>query len=125
MVYAGSIAGHLAALDAKTGALRWDVAVDDNKLGYYLTLAPLAIDGKIIVGVSGAETGIRGFIDAYDAKTGRRVWRRHTIPAPGEPGGETWGGDSWKTGGGSTWVTGSYEPRRKNAARNTGHHRPD
>src|SRR5262249_261025 len=67
MVYAGSIAGHLAALDAKSGALRWDVAVDDNKLGYYLTLAPLAIDGKIIVGVSGAENGIRGFVDAYDA----------------------------------------------------------
>ena len=114
MVYAGSIAGHLAALDAKSGALRWDVAVDDNKIGYYLTLAPLAIDGKIIVGVSGAENGIRGFVDAYDAKTGKRVWRRHTIPAPGEPGNETWGGkDSWKTGGGSTWLTGSYDPELK------------
>ena len=106
MVFAGSIAGHLAALDAKSGALRWDVTVDDNKLGYYLTLAPLAIDGKVIVGVSGAENGIRGFVDAYDAKTGKRLWRRHTIPAPGEPGNETWGGnDSWKTGGGSTWLT--------------------
>ncbi len=116
MVYAGSIAGHLAALDAKSGALRWDVAVDDNKIGYYLTLAPLAIDGKIIVGVSGAENGIRGFVDAYDAKTGKRVWRRHTIPAPGEPGNETWGGkDSWKTGGGSTWLTGSYDPRTEAA----------
>jgi alcohol dehydrogenase (cytochrome c) len=114
MVYAGSIAGHLAALDAKSGALRWDVAVDDNKIGYYLTLAPLAIDGKIIVGVSGAENGIRGFVDAYDAKTGKRVWRRHTIPAPGEPGNESWGGkDSWKTGGGSTWLTGSYDPELK------------
>ena len=114
MVYAGSIAGHLAALDAKSGALRWDVAVDDNKIGYYLTLAPLAIDGKIIVGVSGAENGIRGFVDAYDAKTGKRVWRRHTIPAPGEPGNETWGGkDSWKTGGGSTWLTGTYDPELK------------
>jgi alcohol dehydrogenase (cytochrome c) len=126
MVYAGSIAGHLAALDAKSGALRWDVAVDDNKLGYYLTLAPLAIDGKIIVGVSGAENGIRGFIDAYDAKTGKRLWRRHTIPAPGEPGNETWGGkDSWKTGGGSTWLTGSYDPELKLLYWQTGNPGPD
>ena len=126
MVYAGSIAGHLAALDAKTGALRWDVAVDDNKLGYYLTLAPLAIDGKIIVGVSGAENGIRGFVDAYDAKTGKRLWRRHTIPAPGEPGNETWGGkDSWKTGGGSTWLTGSYDPELKLLYWQTGNPGPD
>ncbi len=111
MVYVGSIAGHLTALDAKSGAVRWDTVVDDNHLGYYLTLAPLALDGKIVVGVSGAEAGIRGFVDAYDAKTGKRVWRRHTIPAPGEPGSETWGGkDSWKTGGGSTWLTGSYDP---------------
>ena len=126
MVYAGSIAGHLAALDAKSGALRWDVAVDDNKLGYYLTLAPLAIDGKIIVGVSGAENGIRGFVDAYDAKTGKRLWRRHTIPAPGEPGNETWGGkDSWKNGGGSTWLTGSYDPELKTLYWQTGNPGPD
>jgi PQQ-dependent dehydrogenase (methanol/ethanol family) len=126
MVYAGSIAGHLAALDAKSGALRWDVAVDDNKIGYYLTLAPLAIDGKIIVGVSGAENGIRGFVDAYDAKTGKRVWRRHTIPGPGEPGHDTWGGnDSWKTGGGSTWLTGSYDPELKLLYWQTGNPGPD
>src|SRR2546429_3230 len=97
LTYAGSYKSQrYTALDAKSGAVRWDVAVDDNHLGYYLTLAPLAIDGKIIVGVSGAEAGIRGFVDAYDAKTGRRVWRRHTVPAPGEPGSNTWGGDSWK-----------------------------
>ena len=85
-------------------------SVDDNKHGYYLTLAPLALNGKIIVGVSGAETGIRGFVDAYDAKTGKLVWRTYTIPAPGEPGSETWGGESWKIGGGSTWLTGSFDP---------------
>ena len=85
--------------------------MEDNKKGYYLTLAPLALDGKIIVGVSGAETGIRGFIDAYDAKSGKLLWRTYTIPAPGEPGSETWGkGDAWKTGGGSTWLTGSFDP---------------
>jgi alcohol dehydrogenase (cytochrome c) len=125
MVYVGSVAGHLTALDAKSGAVRWDVAVDDNHLGYYLTLAPLAIDGKIVVGVSGAEAGIRGFIDAYDAKTGKRVWRRHTIPAPGEPNANTWGGDSWKTGGGSTWLTGSYDPELKTLYWTTGNPGPD
>jgi alcohol dehydrogenase (cytochrome c) len=125
MVYVGSVAGHLTALDSKSGAVRWDVAVDDNLLGYYLTLAPLAIDGKIIVGVSGAEAGIRGFIDAYDAKTGKRVWRRHTIPAPGEANFNTWGGDSWKTGGGSTWLTGSYDPELKTLYWTTGNPGPD
>ena len=109
-VFLGTVHGHLVALDAKSGAVRWDVTVDDNKHGYYLTLAPLALDGKIVVGVSGAETGIRGFVDAYDPKSGKRLWRTHTIPAPGEPGSETWGGDSWKTGGGSTWLTGSFDP---------------
>ena len=84
-VFAGSVAGHLTALDAKSGAVRWDVAVEDNKQAYYLTLAPLALDGKIIVGVSGAEAGIRGFVDAYDPKTGKRLWRTFTIPAPANP----------------------------------------
>src|SRR5438477_1116890 len=106
LVYLATVHTHLIALDRRSGAVRWDTVVDDNKLGYYMTLAPLAIDGKVIIGVSGAETGIRGFIDAYDAKTGRRVWRTHTVPASGEPGSETWGGESWKNGGGSTWVTG-------------------
>ena len=99
-VFVGTIHGHLIALDTKSGAVRWDIQVDDNKFGYYVTSAPLALDGRIIVGVSGAEAGIRGFLDAYDPKTGKRVWRTHTIPAPGEPGSETWSGDAWKTGGG-------------------------
>ena len=75
-----------------------------------MTLAPLAIRGKVLVGVSGGEAGIRGFVDAYDAKTGKRAWRFYTIPGPGEPGHESWQNDAWKTGGGSTWVTGSYDP---------------
>ena len=111
-VFLGTVHGHLVALDARSGGVRWDVVVGDNKSGYYLTLAPLALDGKVIVGVSGAETGIRGFIDAYDAKTGKLAWRTYTVPAPGEPGSDTWSGDSWKTGGGSTWLTGSYDPDR-------------
>ena len=109
-VYVGALDCYLVALDAKTGAVRWETKVEDNATGYSITAAPLAIDGKIIVGVSGGETGIRGFLDAYDAKTGKRAWRCWTIPGPEEPGRETWGGDSWKTGAGATWLTGSYDP---------------
>ena len=101
---------YLVALDIKSGLERWSTQVEDYKPGYSMTMAPLAIRGKVVVGVSGAEAGIRGFIDAYDAKTGKRAWRFYTIPGPGEPGNDTWPGDSWKTGGGSTWVTGSYDP---------------
>jgi alcohol dehydrogenase (cytochrome c) len=125
MVFAGSINGHLAALDAKTGVLRWDIAVDDNRKGYYLTLAPLALNGKIIVGVSGAEAGIRGFIAAYDPKTGKQLWRTYTIPGPGEPGRETWGGDSANIGGSSTWLTGSFDPTLNTLYWVTGNPGPD
>ena len=109
-VYVATLDAHLVALDAKSGAVRWDVVVADNKTGHSMTLAPLALDGRIIVGPSGGEAGIRGFLDAYDAKTGQRLWRYWTIPGPGEAGHETWGGDSWKTGAGPTWLTGSYDP---------------
>jgi alcohol dehydrogenase (cytochrome c) len=125
LVYLATVHTHLIALDRRSGAVRWDAVVDDNKQGYYMTLAPLAINGKIIIGISGAETGIRGFIDAYDAKTGKRVWRTHTVPAPGEPGSETWGGDSWKNGGGSTWVTGAFDPALNLVYWGTGNPGPD
>ena len=108
-VFVGTLDAHLVALDAKSGAVRWDVVVADNRLGYAITSAPLAINGKIVIGVSGGEAGIRGFLDAYDAGTGARSWRFHTVPGPGEPGHDTWGGDSWKTGGAPTWVTGAYD----------------
>ncbi len=124
-VFVGTVHSHLVALDAKSGAVRWDTVVADNKLGYWLTLAPLALDGKIIAGVSGAEAGIRGFVDAYDAKTGERLWRTWTVPAPGEPGSETWAGDSWKTGGGSTWLTGSFDPELNLLYWATGNPAPD
>ena len=109
-VYVGTLDARLVSLDAATGAERWNVEVADNKVGFALTLAPLAIENKIIIGVSGAEAGVRGFVDAYDSATGERLWRFHTIPAPGDPGSETWQGDAWQTGGGSTWLTGSYDP---------------
>lgn len=109
-LYIATLDCYLVALDLKTGQQRWATKVEDYKPGYSMTLAPLAIKGKVVVGVSGGEAGIRGFIDAYDANTGSRAWRFFTIPAPGEPGNDTWAGDSWKTGAGSTWVTGAFDP---------------
>ena len=109
-LYVATLDGYLVALDLQTGAQRWSTKVLDYKLGYSMTMAPLAIQGKVVVGVSGGEAGIRGFVDAYDAKTGKQAWRFYTIPGPGEPGHETWSGDDWKTGGGATWVTGAYDP---------------
>ncbi len=101
---------HLLALDARTGSIVWDATMEEFSIGYAATIAPIVVNDKVIVGVAGGEYGIRGFIDAYDAETGQRVWRFYTVPAPGEPGNETWAGDSWKTGGASVWVTGAYDP---------------
>jgi alcohol dehydrogenase (cytochrome c) len=109
-LYMGTVDAHLVALDAKTGNVIWDIEEADHAKGYSITVAPLAVKDKIVVGVSGGEYGIRGFLDAYDAATGKRVWRFYTIPAPGEPGSETWNNDAWKRGGGPTWLTGSYDP---------------
>jgi alcohol dehydrogenase (cytochrome c) len=102
---------HLVALDAKTGRLLWDIEFASWKQGYGATLAPLVIKDKVLVGVSGGEFGIRGFIDAYKVDTGARAWRFWTVPAAGEPGGDTWLADSWKRGGGPTWMTGTYDPQ--------------
>jgi alcohol dehydrogenase (cytochrome c) len=101
---------HLVALDLNSGKLRWDVTVADATQGYSMTGAPLAVKDKIVIGVAGGEYGTRGFLDAYDVRTGKRVWRFWTVPAPGQPGHDTWSGDSWKTGGATTWVTGAYDP---------------
>lgn len=109
-VFVGTLDAHLVSLESKTGTVLWDVTVADNSTGHSITCAPLAIDGKVIVGISGGEVGIRGFLDAYDAKTGKRLWRYWTIPGPGEEGHDTWTPDSWKTGAGPTWLTGSYDP---------------
>jgi alcohol dehydrogenase (cytochrome c) len=124
-VYVGTLDGYLVALDARSGAVRWETKVADNSTGHAITVAPLAIDGKIIVGISGGEAGIRGFLDAYDAKTGKLAWRCWTIPAPGEAGSETWSGDSWKTGAGPTWVTGSFDPALNLIYWGTGNPGPD
>jgi alcohol dehydrogenase (cytochrome c) len=109
-VYMATVDTHLIALDAKTGKVVWDRTVEDYHNGYYMTLAPLVAKGKVMVGVSGGEYGIRGFVQAFDAETGNPVWKTYTIPGPGEPGHDTWPGDTWKTGGASVWITGSYDP---------------
>jgi alcohol dehydrogenase (cytochrome c) len=109
-LYMGTLDAHLIAIDAKNGKPLWNIAVADVKLAYSITLAPLIIKDKVIVGVGGGEFGIRGFIAAYDAKTGKEAWRFNTIPGPGEPGHETWDEEDWKFGGASVWVTGSYDP---------------
>jgi len=109
-VFLGTLDSHVLALDAKTGSVVWDVIAVDYTKGYSITLAPLAVKNLVIVGVSGGEYGIRGFIDAYDANTGERKWRFYTIPGPGEVGHESWEGESWKIGGAPAWITGSYDP---------------
>lgn len=108
-IFFGTLDAALIALDARTGQPLWEVQVADTMYGYSITSPPLAVKDKIIVGVAGGEHGIRGFLDAYDAKTGKRLWRFYSIPGKGEAGNETWLGDSWKTGGGATWLTGSYD----------------
>ncbi len=99
----------LIALDRRSGHVLWEQHIADTMEGYTMTGAPLALDNKIIAGVSGGELGIRGFLGAYDAADGHQLWRFDTIPGPGQPGHETWSGDSWKTGSGATWLTGSYD----------------
>jgi alcohol dehydrogenase (cytochrome c) len=120
-LFMGTLDARLVAIDAKSGRPLWTTQVADNKAGYSVTLAPLVVKDKVIIGVGGGEYGIRGFIAAYDAKSGKEAWRFYTIPGPGETGFETWqpcapsatafcDSEAWKHGGGSVWVTGSYDP---------------
>jgi alcohol dehydrogenase (cytochrome c) len=110
-LFMATIDGHLIALDAKNGGLVWNVTVGGARpeAGYSFTVAPLIVKDKVIIGAAGAEYGVRGFLAAFDARTGKEVWRFHTIAGPGEPGHESWSGDSWMHGGGSVWVTGTFD----------------
>jgi alcohol dehydrogenase (cytochrome c) len=108
-VFVGTLDAALIALDARNGLPLWEVQMADTMQGFSITSPPLPIKNKIITGIAGGEFGIRGFIDAYDAATGRRLWRFSTIPGPGEFGHDTWKGDSWKAGCGATWLPGSYD----------------
>lgn len=108
-LFLASLDGYLVAINANTGNMMWETQVADYTEGYSMTGAPLIVNQSVIVGIAGGDYGIRGFLAAYDATTGEQQWKFNTIPAPGEPGHETWK-DGWETGGGPTWVTGSYDP---------------
>ena len=124
-VYFATTDCKLLALDAKTGKVAWTTTVCDWKSGYYMTLAPLVAKGKVMVGSSGGETGVRGFVAGFDAQTGKEAWRTYTVPGPGEAGNDTWpAGDGYKTGGGSIWITGTYDPQTGLAFWGTGNPAP-
>ena len=108
-VYLATVDAYLVALDAKTGEVVWEVEVEDYLSGYYMTIAPLAVEGRILLGVSGGEYGIRGFIQAFDADSGESRWKTYMVPGPGEPGFETWTDKAWKRGGVPIWITGSRQ----------------
>ena len=124
-LFLGTLDAKLIALDAKTGAVQWEVQSADPATGYSKTAAPLVIGDKVISGIAGGEYGIRGFLDAYDANTGELVWRFYTIPGEGEPHNDTWEDDSWKTGGAPTWITGAYDPDLNLVYWGTGNPGPD
>ena len=124
-LYMSTLDAHLVSLDAKTGSVLWDVEVADEATGYSKTGAPLVVGDKIITGIAGGEFGIRGFVDAYDAETGERLWRLYTIPGPEHPDNASWSGDSWRTGRSPTWMTGSYDPELNLVYWGTGNPGPD
>jgi alcohol dehydrogenase (cytochrome c) len=109
-VFFGTLDAALVALDARTGLPLWEVQVDDTMKGFSFTSAPLAVKDKIVVGITGGEFGLPGYVDAYEPATGKRIWRFNTVPQPGEFGHDTWAGDSWKRGGAPGWLTGTYDP---------------
>ena len=111
-LFMGTLDGRMVAVDSKSGRELWNVAVAGARpeAGYTVTVAPLVVKDKIIAGPAGGDFGVRGFISAFDPKTGKELWRFNTVPGPGEPGHETWAGDSWRRGGSAIWTTGSYDP---------------
>src|SRR6188474_3346747 len=124
-LYMGTIDAHLLAIDAKSGTLIWDTTVASASQRYSITHSPLVVKDTIIVGTAGGDMGIRGLVAAFNAKTGKEVWRFHTIPAAGEPGNESWSGESWKTGGAGVWNAGAYDPETNLTFWGTGNPAPD
>ncbi|MBV9743887.1 MAG: PQQ-binding-like beta-propeller repeat protein, partial [Acidobacteriia bacterium] len=124
-LFMGTLDAHIIALDAKSGALVWKTKVAEAQERYAITHAPLVVKDKVIVGTAGGDAGAPGIIAAFDAKTGQEVWRFHTIPQPGEPGNETWSGESWKRGGAAVWNTGAYDPESNLTYWGTGNPAPD
>jgi len=109
-LFVGTLDAVLIALDARSGSVLWQTKMADTMEGYELTSPPLVVKDKVIMGISGGEYAIRGFVDAFDAKTGKQLWRFYTVPGPGEFGNDTWKGDSWQKGGGAAWLTPTYDP---------------
>jgi alcohol dehydrogenase (cytochrome c) len=116
---------HLLCLDARSGHLLWDVAYTDGNKNYGATSAPLVVKDKVIVGTSGGDDGVRGFVAAYEAETGKEAWRFWTIPGPGEFGSSSWPGESYKLGGGTTWMPGTYDPELNTIFWGTSNPAPD
>jgi alcohol dehydrogenase (cytochrome c) len=109
-LFMATVDAHLVAVDAKDGHAMWNVKLAEASAGYAATMAPLVVKGKVIVGVAGGEFGVRGFISAFDAETGKQAWKFDTIPDPDQPGHDSWRGADWEHGGGAVWMTGSYDP---------------
>lgn len=124
-LYMATLDAHLVALDAKTGSVIWDVVVADYRQGFSITHAPLALDGKIIVGITSGECALTGFVDAYDADTGKKLWRTFSIAQKGDPARASWSGDSADFGGGPTWMTGTYDSETDTLFWTTGNPGPD
>jgi len=124
-LFMATVDAHLVAVDAKNGHVLWNNKLAEAAEGYAMTLAPLVVKDKVIVGVAGGEYGVRGFVAAFEARTGKEAWRFNTIPGPGEPGHETWHGDDWKHGSAAVWVTGSYDPDLNLMYWGTGNPGPD
>jgi alcohol dehydrogenase (cytochrome c) len=124
-IYMETDNAHLLCLDARSGHLIWDVAYTDGNRNYGATSAPLVVKNKVLVGTSGGDDGVRGFVAAYDAETGKEAWRIWTIPAPGEFGSSSWPGDSYKLGGGTTWMPGTFDPNLNTIYWGTSNPAPD
>jgi alcohol dehydrogenase (cytochrome c) len=124
-IYAETDNAHLFCLDSRSGNLLWDVAYAEGNKNYGATSAPLVVKGKVIVGTSGGDDGVRGFVAAYDAASGKLAWRFWTIPGPGEPGSDSWPGELYKHGGGTTWMPGTYDPQLNTLYWGTSNPSPD
>jgi alcohol dehydrogenase (cytochrome c) len=124
-LYMGTIDAHLLAIDAKSGTLLWNATVASSAERYAITMSPVVVKDKVIIGTAGGDFGGRGIVAAFDAHTGKELWRFRTIPAPGEPGSDSWSGDSWKEGGAAVWNAGAYDPETNLVFFGTGNPAPD
>ncbi len=124
-LYMSTLDAQLAAIDARTGNLRWATQVAPYQSGYSKTAAPLIVKDRVVTGIAGGEYGIRGFVDAYNPETGALDWRTDTIPGPDNPDVQTWAGESWRTGGSASWITGAYDPDLDLVYWGTGNPGPD